>query len=73
MITEVAPGQLSYFLMRTQETTVGEKATQEQIFIERFDVFEDSMNVVEGLVERWLLLQFLCLIDRRFKANRPHN
>ena len=38
--------------MGTEQTAVGKQATQEQIFIECFDVFEDSMNVVEGLVER---------------------
>jgi len=41
--------------MRTEQTAIGKQATQEQIFIERFDVFKDSMNVVEGLMERWLL------------------
>ena len=45
--------------MRTEETTVGDQATQEQIFIERFDVFEDSMNVVEGLVHGLLQLDLL--------------
>ena len=52
IITEVAPSKLSDFLMRSQQTSIGEQAAEEQLFIECSDIFEDSVHIIEEFVKR---------------------
>ena len=72
IITEVAPSKLSDFLVRSQKTTVGEQAAEEQLFVECSYIFEDSMHIIEGFVKRWFLFELLGLVDGRLKSNGLH-
>ena len=50
--------------MGTEQTTVGEQATQEQIFIKLFNLLKDNMNVFEGLMHGLLQLDLLDELKR---------